>query len=320
MIACLSVRGGIRPLVLLGMLATTHPLVQAEGHRFAMQGNGKLAIVEKDGAVSWEMPWGGLHDLHRLPNGNLLATRNNRELCEIEIASKRVVRTYDSGTANGNQGRKVEVHAFQPLSNDRWMIAESGAVRVIEIDSDGKLLKQFPLKVDHPHPHRDTRLVRRLPNGNTLACHEGDGVVREYDGLGEVVWEFETPLFGESPRDGHGPEAFGNQVFAAVRLANGNTLVATGNGHSILEVEPDRKIVWKVAQNDLPGITLAWVTTLEVLPNGNYVVGNCHAGPNNPLLIEIEPSSRTVVWQYDGFAEFGNSASNSLILDEPTRR
>ena len=60
---------------------------------------------------------------------------------------------------------------------------------------------------------------------------------------------------------------------------------------------------------------LAWVTTLEVLANGNYVVGNCHAGPGNPLLIEIEPKTKKVVWTFDQFANFGNSVSNSQLLD-----
>ena len=96
---------------------------------------------------------------------------------------------------------------------------------------------------------------------------------------------------------------------------NGNTLIATGNGHSVLEVTPDKKIVWQIRQKDLPGITLAWATTLEVLPNSNYVIGNCHAGPDNPLLIEIEPKSKKVIWTFDRFDVFGNSAPNSQLLD-----
>ena len=104
-------------------------------------------------------------------------------------------------------------------------------------------------------------------------------------------------------------------MFAAVRLGNGNTLIATGNGHSVLEVTPQKKIVWKLEQRDLPGITLGWVTTLEVLPNGNYVIGNCHAGPENPLVIEINPVTRKVVWTLDQFQAFGNSVPNSQILD-----
>jgi outer membrane protein assembly factor BamB len=140
-------------------------------------------------------------------------------------------------------------------------------------------------------------------------------MVREYKANGTVIWEYEVPMFGKENANGHGPEAFGNKLFGAVRLASGNTLIATGNGHSVIEVNPAKEIVWQIEQNDLPGITLAWVTTLEVLPNGNYVIGNCHAGPGQPLLVEIEPKSKQVIWQFDQFETFGNSVSNSQILD-----
>jgi hypothetical protein len=177
--------------------------------------------------------------------------------------------------------------------------------------------KEIRLKIDHPHPHHDTRLVRELATGNYLVCHEGDGAVREYDGAsGEIIWEYPVPLFGKEPKDGHGPEAFGNQVFSAIRLGDGQTLLATGNGHSVLRVTPEKEIVWKIDQHDLPGITLAWVTTLEVLPNGHYVIGNCHAGADNPLLIEIDPENKKVVWTFNQYKMFGNSVSNTQVLDE----
>ena len=109
--------------------------------------------------------------------------------------------------------------------------------------------------MNQPSVHSDTRLARKLENGHYLVCHEHDGAVREYDHDGKVVWEYEVPLFGQKPAGGHGPEAFGNQCFCALRLQSGNTLIATGNGHSLLEVTPDKQIVWSVRQNDLPGIT-----------------------------------------------------------------
>jgi|TARA_B110000037_G_C16991551_1_gene453320 hypothetical protein len=52
---------------------------------------------------------------------------------------------------------------------------------------------------------------------------------------------------------------------------------ALGNGHSVLEVTPAKKIVWHLKQNDLPGITLAWGTSLELLPSENIIIGNCHS-------------------------------------------
>ena len=284
-------------------------------HRLITQGNGKLAIVEKDGSISWEMKWGGIHDLHVLKNGNIMVQRNMREVVEIDVKTKKVVWSYDSSRANGNEGKRVEVHAFQPLSDGNVMIVESGPARIVEVDKEGNLKKEIKLKVDRPHPHTDSRLARKLASGNYLVCHEGDGKIREYDGSGKVVWEYEVPMFGKKAKGGHGPEAFGNKAFAAVRLQNGNTLIATGNGHSVIEVTPAKKVVWKIEQNDLPNITLAWVTTLEVLPNGNYVIGNCHAGPKNPLLIELDPKSKKVVWTFDQFKTFGNSVPNSQLLD-----
>ena len=314
----LLLRTSVVSLLLLGLLNPVDA-----GHRIMVQGNNKLALVNQAGKIEWEMKWGGIHDIHVLPSGNIMVQERNRKIVEIDPKTKKVIWSYDCTQQNGNQGKRIEAHAFQPLANGHIMIAESGAGRIIEIDRNGKIHHQIQLKIRQPHPHRDTRLARKLPNGNYLVCHEGDGAVREYEGkTGEVVWEYDIPLFGKERRGGHGPEAFGNQVFGAVRLPNGNTLIATGNGHSVLEVTPAKKIVWKIEQKDLPGITLAWVTTLEVLPNGNYIIGNCHAGPQNPLVIEIEPKTKKVVWTLDKYDVFGNSVPNTQVLDtkSPTIR
>jgi outer membrane protein assembly factor BamB len=296
-----------------GALAAESPAEEA--HRVLMQGNDKLAIVAADGSVEWEMKWGGIHDLHLLDNGHILVQENMNRVVEIDPNTKQVVWRYDAAAGNGNAGRPLEIHAFQPLPDGLVMIAESGPARIIEIDRQGKIHREIKLRVDHPHPHTDTRLVRKLSGDHYLVCHEADGAVREYDSRGKIVWDYEVPMFGREPQGGHGPEAFGNKCFAAVRLANGNTLISTGNGHGLIEVTPTRQIVWHIGQHDLPGITLAWVTTLEVLPNGNYVIGNCHAGPDNPLLIEIDPRDKQVVWRFDRFDLFGNSASNSQLVD-----
>jgi len=123
-----------------------------------------------------------------------------------------------------------------------------------------------------------------------------------------------VPLFDRPRKGGHGPEAFGDQVYSAVRLANGNTLIGTGNGHSVLEVTPDKAIVWKVEQHELPGITLAWVTQVERLANGNTRLINCHAGPDNPQIIEVTPEKQ-VVWTFRDFKTFGNSLPVAVVLD-----
>ncbi len=308
-------------VALAGALACWIASADAIAHEVVLQGNGKLAVVAADGSITWDMPWRPIHDLHVLPSGNFIVQQGPAKVVEFDRQTKQVIWSYDSAVANGNSGKKVEVHSFQPLAGGPLaggsvLIAETTTKRLIEVNREGEILKSVELQVDNPHPHTDTRWVRKLETGNYLVCHEGDGAVREYAGdTGEVVWQYDIPLFGRSPAPGHGPEAFGNKCFAALRLTNGNTLISTGNGHAVLEVSPQKEIVWRLDQHDLDGIVLAWVTTLEVLENGNYVIGNCHAGPDNPLLIEIEPATKRVVWTLDRFEDFGNSVSNSKILD-----
>jgi len=285
-------------------------------HSVLLHGGDRLVMVNEAGEDEWEMEWGGIHDIHLLENGHILTVDDFEKVVEIDPKTREVVWSYDASESNGNAGKPIEIHAIQPLADGAVMIAESGPARIIEIDRSGKLLKSVKLKVENPHVHRDTRLARKIANGNYLACHEADGTVREYSGDdGSVVWEYRVPMFDKESKGGHGPEAFGNAVFSAVRLENGNTLIGTGNGHSILEVTPEKEIVWQLHQNDLPGITFAWVTTLEQLKNGNIVIGNCHAGPGQPLLVEIDPKTREVLWTFDHFDRFGNNVSNSLLID-----
>ena len=283
--------------------------------RFAASDSSKqrIAIVNQKGDIEWEYKIGPLHDLHVLPSGNVLFQTSMTRLLEVDPKSDKIVWEYDAAASNGNIGRPVQVHAFQRLADGVTMIDESGPARIIEVDSSGKLLKEIALKVDHPHVHRDTRLARKIDNGNYLVCHEADGTVREYDSSGKVVWSYEVPLFGKKPKGGHGLKAFGNQCFSVLRLHSGNTLIGTGNGHSILEVTPNKKIAWSIHQNDLDGIQLAWVTSLQVLPSGNILIGNCHAGPDNPQIIEVTRDKK-VVWKFHDFERFGNALTNSQVL------
>lgn len=274
----------------------------------------RIAIICADGAVEWEHPIDSIHDLQVLPTGNVLFQTTWTRIVEVDPSSGDIVWEYDADKKNGNRGKRVEVHSFQRLPNGDTMIAESGVGRIIEVDAEGNLEHEVALKVGNPDPHRDTRLVRKLAGGNYLVAHEGDGVVREYDGAGNLVWEYAVPLFGKEPRGGHDASAWGNALFAAERLDSGNTLIATGNGHSVIEVTPQKEIVWHLKQDDVPGVTLAWVTTLQPLPNGNLIIGNCHAGPKNPQIIEVT-RDKQLVWQFTDFERFGDALSNSFVID-----
>ena len=269
-----------------------------------------LASIGPDGRVDWKIPCGQIHDLHLLPDGHILYQDGWTRIIELDVERKPAWQ-YDA-RSNGNGDRAVEVHAFQRLADGTTMIVESGPARIIEVDRDGAIQREIRLKVDTPSAHSDTRNARMTAAGTYLVAHEKDGVIREYDSDGKIVWEYDVPLFDTPRKGGHGPEAFGNQVYSAVRLDNGNTLIGTGNGHSVLEVTADKEIVWRLDQNDLPGITLAWVTQVQRAPNGNTILVNCHAGPDNPQIIEVSRDKK-VVWTFKDFTTFGNSLPVAIV-------
>ena len=296
--------------------ASFAPAAEPVAHRVlaADRGRGHLAILGTDGKVEWEMEnKHDVHDLQMLPNGNILTHTSSTNVVEIDPKTKEIVWKYEAKPKEGYKGR-IEIHAFQRLDDGNTMVAESGNTRIVEVDKAGKIVKVIPLTVKQPNAHRDTRMVRKLASGNYLVCHEGEGAVVEYDGDGKIVWTYKLDLGDRKRSDGHGPEGHGVEVFGAIRLENGNTLIAGGNNNRVLEVDPKGKIVWQVDQKDLPGITLAWVTTLQVLPNGNIVIGNCHAGPDNPQLIEVTREKK-VVWTMKDHKTFGNDTAAALVLD-----
>ena len=262
-----------------------------------------LAICDADGKVLWsyktagpKQGHAGHHDVQLLPNGNILFHDSWTGLKEVTL-DKKIVWTYDSATMNGNTGQRVDVHAFSRLPNGNTVIVESGVGRIIEVDPNGKLVHQFPLKKGWT---QSTRLMRMTPAGTYLVCSEQPGVVTEYNRNGKVIWEY----------------LIKTRVYGAIRLKNGNTLIASGSGNSIREVNPEKKTVWEI-QGKVPGteIELKWTTCLQQLDNGNIVIGNCHAGPENPQIIELD-DNRNVVWQFDEFKLVGNGLACWQILDE----
>ena len=282
-------------------------------YRVLAQDRGHVAIISPQGELAWEAECKhNSHDIALLENGNLLLHTGPATVSEM-TPDKRFVWEYTASPKPGYDG-KVEIHAFQRLPDGLTMVAESGNRRLVEVDRAGKIVKEVPLVVDKPHPHRDTRLARKLASGNYLVCHEGDGLVREYDASGKVVWSYTLDLAGRPRSPGHGPEGHGTEVFSALRLKNGNTLIGCGNGNRVIEVTPAGKTAWSIEQNELPGITLAWVTTLQVLPSGNIIVGNTHAGEANPQLFEVT-RDKQVVWIFRDFKHFGNSLAAAMVLD-----
>ena len=291
-------------IVGLFLFLLTSSFLQAERLVLVSASYGKniLAITEANGDVIWsyktagkEKGHAGHHDVHMLSNGNILFHETWQDVKELTLG-KKIVWAYDCSNSNGNQGKRVHVHAFSRLANGNTQIVESGIGRVIDVDRSGEVKNFFKLK---PGGTMNTRWARATPQGTLLVCSEQPGVVTEYDKKGKIIWDY----------------LIKTRVYGAIRLKNGNTLIASGSGNSVVEVTPEKKVVWEI-KGKVPGtdIELKWMTCLQERENGNFIVGNCHAGPNNPQIFEITRDKK-VVWEFNEFELVGNGLACWQVLD-----
>jgi hypothetical protein len=246
-------------------------------HSFLAAGN-ETFIADDSGKVIWTYPHSS-RDGWVLPNGNvLLAVSKNKDYpggAVVEVTRKgKIVFEF--------KGTQSEVNTVQPLEEGRILLTEAGAKpRLLEVDREGKVVKEVPLQAQTKDHHLQTRMARKLTNGNYLVPQLLDRVVREYTPEGKVAWEKKTP----------------NMPFTAIRLDNGNTLINCTLGNLVIEVDASGKEVWQVSNDDLPTKPINDACGGQRLPSGNTVITSHHNGAGKVKLMEITPDKK-LVWTY----------------------
>jgi outer membrane protein assembly factor BamB len=191
------------------------------------------------------------------------------------------------------RGTQSEVDTVQPLGGERVLVTESGPKpRLLEVGRDGKVAFEMTLRCQTSNHHMQTRMARKLANGNYLVPHLLDRVVREYRPDGTTAWEFKTPA-----------EVKDAWPFTAIRLPDGHTLVSCTMGHLVVEADAQGKVVWSLSNGDLPEPMLNDACGAQRLPNGNTVVASYRAG-SGVKLVEVTREKR-VVWTYNSPSKTG---------------
>lgn len=285
------------PILLLGCVLGVSALSARADHSFlcADSAAGKVCVVSAEGKIEWEYKCNHPQDCWRLPNGNYLFCHSGGAL-EM-TPDKKTAWEYKAGT-------NTEVHACQPLADGRVLLVECGPSRLIEVDRAGKIVKELKLP---PPPsnvgrHDQYRGVRKTKDGHYLICRKGEHEVQELDGDGKVLRQIKVP----------------GDVHEVVRLPNGNLLVTCGDGHKVIELDANDKVVWELNENDLPGHPLRLMAGCQRLPNGNTVfcnwLGHGHLG-EQAQVFELTPDKK-IVWEFADHAHF--KAINQIqLLDVP---
>lgn len=266
------------PILTVVLLNTSNFAFAADvKHSFIVFG-AETFVVDGEGKISWQIPKSS-RDGWLLPNGNaLLAVSKGKEYpggAVIEI-------TKDGKIVFEFKGTQSEVNTAMPLDNGNIMFTEAGPKpRLIEVSRQGKIMVDLPIQAQTKDHHLQTRMARKLSNGNYLIPQLLDKVVREYSPDGKIVWEVKTP----------------NWPFTAIRLPDGNTLINCTLGNLVIEVDPKGQTVWSLSNDDLPGKPINDACGGHRLPNGNTVITSHHAKANETKLIEVNRDKK-IVWTY----------------------
>jgi hypothetical protein len=135
-----------------------------------------------------------------------------------------------------------QIRRARMLPSGTFLVAHMDWNKVAEYNDKGKEVWSCAT----PEPWSATR----LPNGNTLVTGNYAGYIRELSPKCETVWNFDRSNM---------PGYFIGYVQDAVRLANGNTVFSNWTASKLkpadwatsvqlMEVTPDKKIVWALRQ------------------------------------------------------------------------
>ena len=236
-------------------------------------GSRRVVLFAPDFSVKWEHPAGNVHEVQRLPNGNILFA--DGRVTEV-TPEKKIVFRYEP--PEGKEGS----YTCRRLPNGNTLIGENFSGIVKEITPEGTVAFELRTQFKTNNQHHRMRIVRKLETGNYLVCHSGDQLVREYTPKGEIVWEHATPSI----------------AFCAERLPNKNMMISSID--QITEVSPEGKTIWEFKKSELPDLHIQSMTGFQILKSGNIVIGCYNAYDSEGKgagMFEITRDKK-LVWAY----------------------
>ena len=240
----------------------------------------QVAIIDKQtGKIEWQ---------HFLQKGE--------DCNDVELTREgNILYAYTSGARMINRKQEIiwdykvkeaeELYTATQLSSGHYMLAICGhPSRIVELDADGFVVDEWSFVTDITKTHDQFRQIVKTDQGSYLIPLMGRGEVVEMDGSKEIVKRIKC----------------GGNPFSIQVLDNGNWLVACGDAHGFVEIDPiQREIVKKVGDEDVCGVSLLFVAELIRYENGNTLICNWNGHSKDkeqPLLVEINAKNE-VVWK-----------------------
>ena len=256
---------------------------------------GHMKLVLEDVRDVWKYDTGSgweLDDIWMLKNGDILFTRMYWA-AKITPDKKEVWR-YDCKPGE-------EIHVIQPIGDDEaFMLINGKDSRVVMFNhKTGEILWEKPFVFNTESSHVQSRRMRYTKEGTWLVCFLSGNKVVEYDKDWNEIRTMEV-----------------NKPWAAIRLANGNTLITLENEKRTIELDKNDKVVWEFCINDLPEeYRLDDCQSVVRLQNGNTIFCSRGANGRRPQLVEITRDKK-VVWVLDDWKNLGPATAVQVLSEQ----
>ena len=251
-------------------------------HSFLICGN-KTVLLNEKSEILWQTKGYG-RDGFVLENGNILVSVAN--VAKEISRNGKLVWSYRLSKGNKELGTCVR------LENGNTLVVERGVKpQLLEVGRDGKIEVRVPLQPETANAHMQTRMARKMPNGNYLVPHLLAFAVKEYKPDGTVVRTIKTDLAELGGRKER------NWPFTAIRVGDGKILSNLTNGNKCVEFDSKGRVAWRLDNSHVDG-RLADPCGGQRLTNGNTVI--CSYGQKKgdmPKIFEVTKDKK-VVWEY----------------------
>jgi hypothetical protein len=224
-----------------------------------------------------------------------------------------------------NEDKGGEVHSVQPIGLDKVLVMQNGnnvvhpKLMLIDKTTAAVCTSGDPCVETTWHPdygtgtHLLARHVRMLANGNLIIPYLGggnplQGHVVEYTQDWKIVWDYDTKA----------------DPWAAVRLANGDTIISTSTTFREVTHDSPPAVVWEMTRADFPAPGLNIGQGIMHLANGNVLLANWCGNVANQAnwqtyaqYWEVNPQQK-IVWTVKSWQTPNLGPGSSIqALDQP---
>lgn len=265
-----------------------------KGEKMLIAGCGwnKIAVIDKQtGQIDWE------HLLGKGEDCNDVELTNRKNILYAYTLGARLISPDQQIIWDYKTGENEELFTATQLPGEGYLLAICGhPARIVELDKKGTPIHEISFKTGIENVHNQFRQILKTRRHTYLIPLFETGELIEIDQTGKLLNRVSV----------------GGTPFSVKQLKKGNYLVACGDGHNWVEVDPASwQMVRSVSSDDINGLSLLFVAELCRYKDGTTLVSNWNGhsvDKSQPKLAEVNKENQ-VIWRLKDTGEVRNVSS-----------